>query len=61
MNKNNLIAFCLKCGGHYKQDEIYQVKVVTKDAMPPANLYICKGCYEALPETDEIRKMVVVK
>ncbi len=60
MINDNLIVFCLKCCGHFKREETYSVKVVTSEEVPPANLYICKGCYEALPETEEIKRMEII-
>lgn len=61
MNNTNVIVFCLKCGGNYKRNETYPVKITASEPQPPAKLYICKGCYEALPVTDEVKRLEVVK
>lgn len=58
---NNLIVFCLKCNGHYKVEESYPVKVKHDGPSIKDNLYICKECYQALPETDEMPKLAVIK
>jgi hypothetical protein len=61
MKTDNFIVFCLNCSGHFKREETYPVKVATKEPLPQGNLYICKGCYEALPVTDEVKRMEVIK
>ena len=61
MRTNNLIVFCIKCNGHYKWEETYKLITEPMGPMENKNLYICEGCYEALPQVQEINKMIVVK
>ncbi len=56
MKTENLIVFCLECGGHFKVGETYPIKVEHEGPAIKDNLHICKECYETLPETDEIKK-----
>lgn len=61
MKAENLIVFCLRCGGHFKRNKTHQLKAVVEGTAPKANLYICKGCYDAIPETGEVKELKVVK
>jgi hypothetical protein len=57
MNTSNLIVFCLKCGEYRNSDETHYVKVENKGPVENKKRYICKGCYDALPQTQEINSM----
>ena len=61
MKTDNLIVFCLRCGGHFKRNKAYQLKAVVQGTETKANLYICNGCYDAVPQTEEVKKMEIVK
>ncbi|MGP8216128.1 MAG: hypothetical protein ACLQQ4_11225 [Bacteroidia bacterium] len=60
MKTDNLIVFCLKCGDHFKREQTHHLKAVIEGTAPKANLYICKGCYDAIPETGEVKKLEVI-
>jgi hypothetical protein len=59
--KNRLIVFCLCCGGHFKVEQTYQVKMVVEEQTNQDNFYICEGCYEELLETEEMKNLRVLK
>ena len=58
---DNLIVFCIKCGGHFKKEETHGIKVVHDGPAIKGKLYVCTGCYEAIPQTQEVRKMEILK
>ena len=61
MNTNNVIVFCVKCGGHYNREETYPVKVEHDGLIAQGKFYICQGCYREIPEMAEKTRLERIK